>query len=83
MTRSNRTTRSLHHFSHGNNFNKRHLQNTKTNLQNISKPSIRRLARRGGVSRIANGIYDETRDILKDFLKDVVFYTLLMPIVIQ
>ena len=40
-------------------------------LKGISKPSIRRLARRGGVKRIGGLIYDETRDTLKKFLENV------------
>jgi histone H4 len=35
------------------------------NILGITKPAIRRLARRGGVKRISNLIYDETRAILK------------------
>ncbi|KAK2940855.1 putative Histone H4 [Blattamonas nauphoetae] len=38
----------------------------------ITKPAIRRLARRGGVKRISNLIYDETRVILKMFLESIV-----------
>jgi histone H4 len=49
------------------------------NIQGITKPAIRRLARRGGVKRISNMIYDETRIILKMFLegiiRDAVTYT--------
>jgi histone H4 len=37
------------------------------NILGITKPAIRRLARRGGVKRISNLIYDETRAILKVF----------------
>ena len=40
--------------------------------QGISKPSIRRLARRGGVKRISGLIYDETRDVLRHFLENVI-----------
>ncbi|KAK2943092.1 putative Histone H4 [Blattamonas nauphoetae] len=42
------------------------------NIQGITKPAIRRLARRGGVKRISNLIYDETRVILKMFLESIV-----------
>ena len=42
------------------------------NIQGITKPAIRRLARRGGVKRISNLIYDETRLILKMFLESVI-----------
>jgi histone H4 len=38
----------------------------------ITKPAIRRLARRGGVKRISALIYDETRTVLRSFLEDVV-----------
>ncbi|KAI8813097.1 histone-fold-containing protein [Cladochytrium replicatum] len=41
------------------------------NLLGITKPAIRRLARRGGVRRISNGIYHETRIVLKEFLHGV------------
>ena len=33
--------------------------------QGITKPAIRRLARRGGVKRISGLIYEETRGVLK------------------
>ena len=36
-------------------------------IQGVTKPAILRLARRGGVKRIASGIYDETRKVLKFF----------------
>lgn len=42
------------------------------NIQGITKPAIRRLARRGGVKRMSNGIYDETRGVLKNFLEKVI-----------
>ena len=41
-------------------------------LKGITKPAIRRLARRGGVRRINGQIYDETRKVLKAFLEQVV-----------
>ena len=34
-------------------------------IQGITKPAIRRLARRGGVKRISGLIYEETRGVLK------------------
>ena len=37
----------------------------------ITKPAIRRLARRGGVKRISGLIYEETRAVLKVFLENV------------
>lgn len=42
------------------------------NIQGITKPAIRRLARRGGVKRISAMIYEETRGVLKSFLEGVI-----------
>ena len=41
-------------------------------IEGITKPAIRRLARRGGVKRISFYIYDYTREVLKGFLSGVV-----------
>jgi histone H4 len=41
-------------------------------LQGINKPSIRRLARRGGVKRISETTYAESRLALKQFLAPVI-----------
>ena len=49
---------------------KRHRKVLRDNIQGITKPAIRRLARRGGVKRISGLIYEETRGVLK-----VVIYT--------
>ena len=38
----------------------------------MTKPAIRRLARRGGVKRISGLIYEETRGVLKSFIEKVV-----------
>lgn len=43
----------------------------KENIQGITKPAIRRLARRGGVKRLNGLIYEETREVLKTYLKDI------------
>ena len=51
---------------------KRHSKVMKNNLQSITKPAIRRLARRGGVKRISGKMYEETRGVLKQFLENVV-----------
>ena len=40
-------------------------------VSGITKPAIRRLARRGGVKRISGLIYEETRGVLKVFLENV------------
>jgi histone H3/H4 len=40
----------------------------------ITKPAIRRLARRGGVKRISGLIYEETRGVLKIFLENVSWF---------
>ena len=41
-------------------------------LEGITKPAIRRLARRGGVKRISSFIYDDSRQVLKGFLEGIV-----------
>ncbi|CEM23183.1 unnamed protein product [Vitrella brassicaformis CCMP3155] len=41
-------------------------------ISGITKPAIRRLARRGGVKRINGLVYEEVRNILKDFLQKVI-----------
>ena len=41
-------------------------------IEGVTKPAIRRLARRGGVKRISFGIYKEVRDVLQKFLQSVV-----------
>ena len=54
-------------------------RNQREVILGITKPAIRRLARRGGVKRISALIYDETRQTLKKFLeyliRDTVTYT--------
>ncbi|MBA0609806.1 hypothetical protein Godav_010742, partial [Gossypium davidsonii] len=50
----------------------RHRKVLRDNIQGITKPAIRRLARRGGVKRISGLIYEETRGVLKIFLENVI-----------
>ena len=45
---------------------------TKDVIMGITKPAIRRLARRGGVKRISSLVYDETRSVFRSFLENVV-----------
>ena len=58
---------------------RRHRRVLRDTIQGITKPSIRRMARRGGVKRLSGLIYDESRGVLKSFLenviKDAVVYT--------
>ncbi len=51
---------------------KRLQKSKKEVILGITKPAIRRLARRGGVKRISALIYDETRSVLRSFLDNVV-----------
>uniref|UniRef100_R7W7A6 Histone H4 n=1 Tax=Aegilops tauschii TaxID=37682 RepID=R7W7A6_AEGTA len=51
---------------------KRHRKVLRDNIQGITKPAIRRLARRGGVKRISGLIYEETRGVRKIFLENVI-----------
>jgi histone H4 len=50
----------------------RHRRMLQENIQGITKPAIRRLARRGGVKRISSDIYDEIRGVLRRFLESVI-----------
>jgi histone H4 len=58
---------------------KRHRKVLRDNIQGITKPAIRRLARRGGVKCIPGVIYEETRGVLKvcleNVIRDAVTYT--------
>ena len=54
---------------------KRVKRTSKEVILGITKPAIRRLARRGGVKRISHNIYEETRTVLRGFLENVVVYT--------
>ncbi|KAK7418530.1 Histone H4 [Neonectria punicea] len=57
---------------------KRHRKILRDSVMGITKPAIRRLARRGGVKRISAAIYEEARAALKDrlemILKDCAIY---------
>lgn len=56
----------------GNGGPKRHKKVLRDTNVNITKPAIRRLARKGGVKRISGLVYDEVRDVLKSFLKGII-----------
>ncbi len=52
---------------------KRHAKKTlRETILGVTKPAIRRLARRGGVKRISSLVYEETRAVLKGFLESVI-----------
>jgi len=52
---------------------KRHpRKTTRSTIDGITKPAIRRLCRRGGVKRISSFIYDDTRAVLRSFLEQVI-----------
>ncbi|CAN0034409.1 unnamed protein product [Sphacelaria rigidula] len=57
---------------------KRHRRVLRDTIHGVTKPAIRRLARRGGVKRLSGLVYEEIRGVLKVFLenlvKDVVTY---------
>ncbi|KAG9240060.1 histone-fold-containing protein [Calycina marina] len=53
--------------------NKRMRKTLRDNILGITKPDIRRLARRGGVKRISADIYSSTREVMKQYLTKVLF----------
>ncbi|KAI8818836.1 histone-fold-containing protein [Fimicolochytrium jonesii] len=54
---------------------KRHRNILRDNLLGVTKPAIRRLARRGGVKRMSMNIYPEVRAVLKKFLENILHDT--------
>ncbi|RWA04959.1 hypothetical protein EKO27_g10143 [Xylaria grammica] len=50
---------------------KRHRKILRDNILGITKPAIRRLARRGGVKRISGTIYEEARTVMRKRLEEV------------
>ncbi|ROW14499.1 hypothetical protein VPNG_03178 [Cytospora leucostoma] len=55
---------------------KRHRKVIKDNIRGITRPDIRRLARRGGVKRISASIYNDVRAALKARLTMVSSYAI-------
>jgi histone H4 len=51
---------------------KRHRHVLRDAVLGITKPAIRRMARRGGVRRMSGLIYKETRGVLRIFLEKVI-----------
>jgi len=51
---------------------RRHRKVLRDTILGVTKGSIRRLARRGGVKRISGLIYEETRGVLKEFVNNVI-----------
>ena len=49
---------------------KRHRKVLRDNIQGITKPALRRLARRAGVKRISGLCYEDLRGVLKVFLEN-------------
>ncbi|RMZ88979.1 hypothetical protein DV736_g3792, partial [Chaetothyriales sp. CBS 134916] len=58
----------------GNVFRRRHRKLSRDNILAISKGSIRKLARRGGIRRIQWQIYDEARAAIKARLTTILHY---------
>ena len=50
----------------------RHRKVRKGSILGITKPDIRRLARRGGVKRISGLMLEETRGVIKVFLENII-----------
>ena len=51
---------------------RRHRKILRGSIDGVTKPAIRRLARRGGVKRISGLIYEQARGVLKVFLENVI-----------
>ena len=46
-------------------------------IQGITKPAIRRLARRGGVKRLSGLIYEDSREYIKSFVETTMKYAII------
>jgi len=55
----------------------RHRKVLRNAIRGVTKPAIRRLARRGGVKRISSLVYEDVRAELKHFLESVLHKTIL------
>lgn len=55
----------------------RHRKVLRDGMSGITKPALRRLARRGGVKRMSGLVYDSARDALRDFLEEVLRDTII------
>ncbi|WEW60959.1 hypothetical protein PRK78_006447 [Emydomyces testavorans] len=51
---------------------RRHRKPDRDNIMGITRPAIRRLARRGGVKRMQKAIYETTRDVVLDRLRLII-----------
>ena len=49
-----------------------HSRVSRDAILGITKPAIRRLARRGGVKRISATVYDEIRMVMTAFLQNII-----------
>lgn len=63
----------------GKNVSMRHRKTLSPAITGVTKPAIRRLARRGGVKRISGLVYEDARDalhkMLTEVIRDAVTYT--------
>ena len=51
---------------------KRHRKILKDNIEGITKPAIRRLARRAGIERLSGEVYQTIREEINSFLRGLV-----------
>ena len=56
---------------------KRHKKMFANSIKGITKPALRRLARRAGCKRVSAQIFESARDVCKAFCESVVFYALM------
>jgi histone H4 len=62
---------------------KRHRRVLRDTVQGVSKGSIRRLARRGGIKRMSSLIYDDVRGALKKYLGPYRFCLALLTAILE
>lgn len=78
VTNENRG-KGLHHLGKGKHASKRHQHFLRDNIHGITRPSIRRLARRAGIKHVSGLLYSEARATMRGFmtaiLRDALAYT--------
>ena len=56
---------------------KRHKKIYRDYLRKVTKPALRRLARRAAVKRLSGGVYEDVRGLVRTFIESVVYYALM------
>ncbi|KAJ6534218.1 histone-fold-containing protein [Mycena capillaripes] len=74
-----KTTGGINFWSRGKGHTASRPRGLRNNIRGVTKPALRRLARRGGVKRISQTVHEDVRGALKIFpegvMRDTTLYT--------